>query len=202
MFDFLFSFRGRIGRLQYFTRSIVANIVLILMAIFAIGAGVSGGHTSKTGAVGLVLLLMLPFLVVSLWISFSLQARRFRDIGWNPAYVIPGWILASVVLQIVLTPSGPSLAGQMQQLLLVGLLNFVMGGILLFWPGNGGGDIDKLASTFDLPEPDEPERTVRSMPSRPAWAPPQSQPQARTQPAPQPAYRPQPAPGGFGRRGL
>lgn len=202
MFDYLFSFRGRIGRMQYFLRSLVASVALVVLVVLAVLVGVGGSNRPNLGALGLALLLMIPILVAAVWSGLSLQARRFRDIGWEPTFVLPVWIVAQIVLQMMFTPMAVLTSGHGNTSFgsfVPGLLNLVMWGILLFWPGNGGSDIDRLASTFDLPEPDEPVRTVRPMPTKPAWAAPQP---ARVEPAPSSAYRTQPAPGGFGRRGL
>lgn len=50
-------------------------------------------HVGVKSVTGLALLLAAP----CLWVSLALQAKRFRDIGWNPLDVIPGWLAVSVV---------------------------------------------------------------------------------------------------------
>jgi uncharacterized membrane protein YhaH (DUF805 family) len=154
MLDFLFSFRGRIGRLRYFLGSMALSMPLVLMIVGIIGVVVSAGG----GKLPLIpLLVMALFAVVSipvfLYSSLSMQARRIRDIGWNPLYVIPAWIGVGVIDRLI-AQAFPALSiGHLHFQTLPGLLlNLAFGLVLLFWPG--GGDVDSASSRgADRPRP-------------------------------------------------
>jgi hypothetical protein len=119
-----------------------------------------------------------------LWTSFALQAKRIRDIGWNPLYVIAGWIAAGVLDRIVVMIT-PSLEFDHLHQSAVGLsINLLMVGCLLFWPG---GD-------FDAEERDREEAATPSQDHLQRAA---AQPAARVMGSVRGATRP-----GFGRRGL
>jgi uncharacterized membrane protein YhaH (DUF805 family) len=184
----VFSFRGRLNRLQYFLGSWGLGTVMIVLVVVLVISIVGAGHPGEASPATLIrggLAAILFFLVVGpiyLWVSFSLQARRFRDIGWEPVFVIPAWIGAGIVDRLavmgapqiaVLHGSGVSWLGL--------LLNLGLGGCLLFWPGKPPFDV---ASVFD----DVPPAAAQLTPSRPA--------------APAVATRTPTAPAGFGRRGL
>ena len=186
MLSAVFSFRGRLNRLQYFLSvwALGAVMIALAVAIFAGVGGMAGAGTPDRAALvrlGLAgLLLLLVICPIYFWVSFSLQARRFRDIGWEPVFVIPAWIGAGILDRLavmgapqiaVINGMGVSWFGL--------LLNLGLAGCLLFWPGKRPFDV---ASVFDdVPLPSQP-------------------PPARVA---APAQRPQSAvAAGFGRRGL
>jgi uncharacterized membrane protein YhaH (DUF805 family) len=188
MFSAVFSFRGRLNRIQYFLGSWGLGVVMIVLAVVLVIGIASTGHSGEASPATLIrggLAAIFFFLVagpIYLWVSFSLQARRFRDIGWEPVFVIPAWIGVGIVDRLavmgapqiaVIHGSGVSWFGL--------LLNIAVAGCLLFWPGKPPFDV---ASVFDdfLP----PAQPTQAQPAAPAMA--------RAQiPA---------APSGFGRRGL
>jgi uncharacterized membrane protein YhaH (DUF805 family) len=187
----VFSFRGRLNRIQYFLGSwgLGTAMVVLLVVLLASAGGMVGGGTPGPAALvklGVIALLALLVIVpIYFWISFSLQARRFRDIGWEPVFVIPAWIGAGIVDRLavlgapqieVISGSGISWLGL--------LLNLGLAGCLLFWPGKPPFDV---ASVFDdVPPPAQP---------MPAGSVRPTVNQARPLAAPA-------APAGFGRRGL
>jgi hypothetical protein len=62
-----------------------------------------------------------------------LQAMRVRDIGWDPVLVIAAWfgiVFIDAIIGVKLL--GPGHYGT----ILGSIVNLVMTGILLFWPGN------------------------------------------------------------------
>lgn len=210
----IFSFRGRVNRLQYFFGGTgVGVFVIVLFAALLIGKS----PQEMAGVAPLIVLLIIPVALGSTWISLSLQARRFRDIGWDPVLVMPLWFVALIVDKAFL-PGFPHLSAvQMAGPSMFGiLLNLALSCALLFWPGNGGGSssarIEAIAREFDDPDPViAPERPVRERPAY-AAAPAfdrsdfERQPPRDPAPAPQayaaPAFGRAPAPQGFGRRGL
>jgi uncharacterized membrane protein YhaH (DUF805 family) len=185
MLSAVFSFRGRLNRLQYFLGSWGLGVAfIVVVAIFLVtfvGVGQPTGATLlRAGLLGFAALAVA--FPLYLWVSFSLQARRFRDIGWEPVFVIPAWIGAGILDRLavmgapqiaVIHGSGVSWFGL--------LLNLGLGGCLLFWPGKPPLDV---AAVFDeVPPPAQARQVAPSI--------------ARVQPVSAPA-----APAGFGRRGL
>ncbi|MDB5431138.1 MAG: hypothetical protein JWP35_2254 [Caulobacter sp.] len=209
----IFSFRGRVNRLQYlFGGTGLGVFVVILFVALLIGKS----PKEMAAVVPLMLLLVIPVGIGATWISLSLQARRIRDIGWNPVLVLPLWFVAVIVDKAFL-PGFPHLSALQwsQQSLFGSLLNLALGGALMFWPGNGGGraGIEDIAGVFDDPDPAPQARERPAYAATPAFdrgdferQPPRSPAPRDPAPAPQPygapAFGRAPAAGGFGRRGL
>jgi uncharacterized membrane protein YhaH (DUF805 family) len=187
-------FGGRMGRLEYFLCSIVFAFLIVLVAIalfFGLAplfATPGGGRASATSPALLLTVgaLVLPFY---LWFSLAFQAKRFRDMGWNPVYVLPGWIAAQVIDRMVAF-AVPTLAlGPGSGTLLGTLLSLAMGGCLLFWP-SAPSTVDNWedyhwGSPDHDPDPGRAREAVRTPRPAATWNP-----------------APAPAPSGFGRRGL
>ncbi len=189
----VFSFRGRLNRIQYFLGSWGLGMALVVLAVILfVGAlgGRSPGQPQNMASLGLTALFCIVVLgPIYLWVSLSLQARRFRDIGWEPTYVIPAWIGLDLLDRVAVWAAPPIGVTPDSGVSWLGLLlNLGLGGCLLFWPGRP--PFDAAAVFDDVPEANPP-------PSRP-----QDQPAMARAPA-APAARPaSPAPAGFGRRGL
>jgi uncharacterized membrane protein YhaH (DUF805 family) len=193
MLELFFSFRGRINRIQYLTGCIgLAGVVIIAMLVCL--AGAIGGRADPKPAIGVIILIAIAVAPGLLWASFAMQAKRFRDIGWNPVYVIPGWIVIGVIDTLVAL-GAPALAVDQHHThtLVGGLVNLALGGSLLFWPGRPEGDAPPDTER-EWSRPIEPPPPAPTAPARRA-------PPAPT-PAPAPAWSPAPQPTGFGRRGL
>ena len=206
----IFTFRGRINRLQYWLGSMGIGLFVAVVLLGPLIAGGGADSAASAGAkLGLLALLAIPTIFIAFWVSLSLQARRIRDIGFNPVIVMPLWMLIAVADKL-LTPGFPHLSPvQLASPSVVGaLINLVGGAALCFWPGRGHTAQD-IAATFDLPDRDDPsggkrpdyvnaaferieaERNAPQPPRPPVSA-----------PAPAPAFRQAAAPAGFGRRGL
>ena len=185
MLETLFSFHGRINRLQYFGWGLALAGAMTALAIPLV-VWMIAAHVAATPAVGLIALFIAPPL---LWASFALQAKRFRDIGWNPLYVILGWIAIDAV-DLLVAKTVPMLAvGALHTHTLIGaLVNLILGGSLLFWPGRADDGSSNVAET-DWSRPPEPAREVRPTPTAPAAV--------RA-----PAWNAAPRQTGFGRLGL
>ena len=188
MFSAVFSFRGRLNRLQYFLGSWGLGTVTLVLAVIALASVGSryGGATPDRAALltlGVVaLLVLIVALPLYLWISVSLQARRFRDIGWEPVFVIPAWMVFDVLDHLaVMGAPQIAVAGRLSGSWLGLLVNLALGLCLLFWPGKKAFDV---AAVFDDVPP----------PAQPTPAGPVAPVAARAQPLA--------APAGFGRRGL
>jgi uncharacterized membrane protein YhaH (DUF805 family) len=191
----VFTFRGRLNRLQYFLANCGLGLALVVLAMILV-AGVLGGRslggpdamaTLRPTALYCIVVLGLPYL----WISFSLQSRRLRDIGWEPIFVIPAWIGLEMLDRLAVW-AAPQIAaapqGKVSWLSL--LLNAGLGLCLLFWPGRPSFDVAAVFDDVPPPPSDQPRGQ------------PQSQP-AMVRASAAPVLRPTGSvPAGFGRRGL
>lgn len=188
--NIMFGFEGRIGRLHYFLFSMLLLVAIVLLALVLAGLLIPTGDAARAAPSPLGRLVVIAAILVPLflWFSFALQAKRFRDIGWNPLYVIPGWIAftvldkcASILFPAFALGAGKNLA-VMGNGTVAGLaVNLVMGGCLLFWPGSPAGGEGRW---------DPRELEPRRPPPAPATI------------RPRPPTPTMPAPTGFGRRGL
>jgi uncharacterized membrane protein YhaH (DUF805 family) len=188
----IFSFRGRVNRIQYFLGSWGLGMAIVVLAVILfIGAlgGRSPDQPQNMAGLGLTALFCIVFLgPIYLWVSFSLQARRFRDIGWEPTVVIPAWIGLDLLDRLAVWAAPPIAVTPESGVSWFGLLlSLGLGGCLLFWPGRPPFDV---AAVFDdVPPPSQPSGPPRGQPTM-----------ARaTVPAARPVGA---APAGFGRRGL
>jgi uncharacterized membrane protein YhaH (DUF805 family) len=186
MLEALFSFRGRINRLQYFGWGLALAGAMAVLAIPLVVLMI-GAHVAGAPAVGLIALIVAP---PFLWASFALQAKRFRDIGWNPVYVIPAWIAIDAV-DLLVAKTAPMLAvGALHTHTLIGVLaNLILGGSLLFWPGRADDGAPTVVDA-DWSRPPEPAPAVRPTSSAPAAS------------VHAPVWNAAPQQTGFGRRGL
>lgn len=161
MLNDLLGWGGRLNRLQYFLFSCalgLATAILITAAVFAlaphfIAAAGNAPHRAPTGLLLITAGITLP---IFLWFSLMLQVKRIRDIGWNPLYVIPGWI-ALIMIDKLVALAVPSLAiAGHAETVVGGLLNLAMAGCLLFWPGAAGGgeDLDRRPLATGWPDLD------------------------------------------------
>ena len=99
--------------------------------------------------------------IVFLLVTLILQAMRFRDIGWDPVCVIPGWFVV-LLIDMVVAKKFPSLSlGPEHHGTAVGaLVNLALFLALLFWPSAHAEDA--------MPTPSEPRRADPARSSGPA----------------------------------
>lgn len=190
MFEAVFSFRGRLNRLQYLASSMalgaVVTIAVVIIGVSAFAQFHGSGGPPSLASLGPILLIALLLVPPFFWVSFSLQARRFRDIGWNPVLVIPLWLGVLVIDQLLAT-AVPAISLPLVHRTIVGVVfNLAMGGSLLFWPGRGD---DPAPPIFE--------------PATSTWTPPPPEPAPAPRPVtPATSYGAAPAAPRFGRRGL
>ena len=135
----LFSFHGRLTRLEFLGWSFAATFIFIGAAILFIVLGVIDGrmNAAVTG-----LIAILAVVVAAMWSGLALQVKRVRDMGFSPLMVIGGLMVFEVIDTLMLRrfvhlsffPGGLHTAvGELTQLAFIG--------VLLFWPsaGRGGG---------------------------------------------------------------
>lgn len=189
MFHTILGFGGRMGRLEFFLACLGLGFLMGLL-VFALIAGFQP-HIERGGKpsfpTGLIIVLVVVVLPIYLWFGLAFQAKRLRDMGWNPLYVIPGSIAAFTIMAL-LSPFVPGLA------LVSLLLNFLQVLCLFFWPSQPTGNGDWYSGSHN-DSPFDPQPGIDTAPAfksrRPATV--------RTS-APPPVFTP--APTGFGRRGL
>lgn len=130
MFASVFSFRGRVNRLQYALGNIAVGGALALLA----GMLISFIELAPTARPSLTMALDAVFLVfaapLALWSAVSLQARRLRDIGWEPIIVLPIW-LGALLLAGFAAQAGLAVT----QAAVASLLSLAMLACLYGWPG-------------------------------------------------------------------
>ncbi len=180
----LLTFRGRICRIKFLLSCLALGPALVFAFVFLMF--IFGFHAADKStylkSIGLAALVVLP---VNFWTSLSLQSCRIRDIGWNPVAVILGWMGFNFVFQLFVTASAAASAHGLPPhpatgaMMLLGLFNFAMIGVLFCWPGARADD--------DAASPGA------------AWS---VTPNVPSAPRPIPTARLSPSPGGFGRRGL
>ena len=92
--------------------------------------------------------------IVFFFVSFTLQSMRFRDMGWDPVCVIPGWIAAMIVDRLIATKfTGVSLGSESNQTIVGALVQFGLMLALLFWPSakSDAQDFDEPRGRIDAP---------------------------------------------------
>jgi uncharacterized membrane protein YhaH (DUF805 family) len=152
MLGFIFGLNARLGRLQYFLSIIGLAVVMtgicFLMARESFDAAANGIPPS-------IELIKRPAIIVGiifLLITLTLQAMRFRDIGWDPVCVIPGWFAVLIVDMVVVKKfPGLSLGPDRHGTAVGALVNVALLLALFFWPSVHDED--------SMPTLDEPRRS-------------------------------------------
>lgn len=158
MLGFLFGFNARLGRLHYFLATLVVAVgmtaAIYLYVSHTFGITPKGTRLPSDLMTWPVIALTVAFI----WITFTLQSMRIRDIGWDPVCVIPGWI-ALVIIDAIVADKIPAWSlGQEHRGTAVGaLVNFGLVLALTFWPS---GEYEDPTPTFAETRraPDNPPR--------------------------------------------
>jgi uncharacterized membrane protein YhaH (DUF805 family) len=141
MLGLLFGFNARLGRTQYFLATIALAVVMTGIC-FAIASHVfqngPRGTLQSEAMMGWPTLIAIAFF---LWMTFTLQSMRIRDIGWDPVCVIPMW-MAIVAVDKVIAGKIPawSLDRGHSGTIVGGLVNLGLILALMFWPS---GDYER-----------------------------------------------------------
>jgi uncharacterized membrane protein YhaH (DUF805 family) len=142
MLGFMFGLNARLGRLQYFLSTIGLAVVMtgicFVMARESFDATANGIPPSIEMIKGPAIVLGIIFLLITL----TLQAMRFRDIGWDPVCVIPGWFAVLIVDMLVAKKfPGLSLGPEHHGTAVGALVNVVLFLALYFWPSAHDEDV-------------------------------------------------------------
>ena len=131
----LFGFDGRIHRIGYIWRSLL--VAAGLMGLTALGAvalpalqpgGFDSFHVWTQR-------LTMAVVLIGLWAGFALTTRRLRDMGLEPAYVVPAyaalWVVNVELLQPMVRLQPQSYAPIEAAWLVAQVLAAIL---LVFWP--------------------------------------------------------------------
>jgi uncharacterized membrane protein YhaH (DUF805 family) len=156
MLGYLFGFNARIGRLNYFLCSVLLAIVITAIIFALTRYAFHGVPKGMYWSVGPIKWAVIGIAVIFMLVTFTLQSMRFRDIGWDPVCVIPGWIALAVVEYLVATKIPIWSLGHDHPGTIVGALtNLGLVVALTFWPSGS-----HETATFDMP-PQTPDATPR-----------------------------------------
>lgn len=98
LFSLLFSFNGRINRLQYWAGTLGVSVGAVLLIFFlALLTGAAAPIDKQAGLQGAALLLLIIGLtgILSGWAGLALQVKRFHDRGQ------PGWLALLPILPMM-----------------------------------------------------------------------------------------------------
>ena len=151
----LFSFHGRMTRLEYLGWTIVSLVIVAIITAVLMFAGLMaaiGLHAGKGQAFAAGLVVGVPMLVIAVWSGFAITAKRVRDMGLSPLLVIGALIVFDIIDLLVLKRLTPvrfywplaehTMAG--------GIVNIAYLAALLLWPGQGD-DAGPRSPADDLP---------------------------------------------------
>jgi uncharacterized membrane protein YhaH (DUF805 family) len=135
MLGFIFGFHLRVGRLRYFLMTLAFGLVLAVLAIVVGGFAyryviIEHGSVTSLSMIPILVLVALMF-----WGSIFLASMRIRDIGWNPAFVIPIWYLL-IAVDFYVARTMPQFAMEKGHIgTMVGAsLELIASLALMFWP--------------------------------------------------------------------
>ncbi len=103
-FGEFFGFDGRIDRLGFLWRSILIGVVIAALALGAIWFAHSLDPDGLAGASAYDREIITGAVLLGLWSSFALATRRLRDMGLEPAHVVPLYAALWVVNEVLLEP--------------------------------------------------------------------------------------------------
>lgn len=132
MLDWLFSFRGEIGRVRYLAGF---SLLLVMTIVVMVAATLLGAAAAPLRSPLLTTGLAVVLAALAYWSTMALAARRLRDIGLNPWLVLGGLFLLGVAERFLpfglpdlawLEPMATPVSGLIGSLVLAGML---------LWPG-------------------------------------------------------------------
>lgn len=103
-----FSFKGRIGRLDYFIYSVLSSLFFGLLAVFimipfGIGLAMNGASIEEIATSCLASIIFLPIQIVISYTTLALSAKRFHDLGLSGWFSVLSLVpIASLVVLIIL----------------------------------------------------------------------------------------------------
>lgn len=136
-----FGFDGRISRLGFLWRSIVALTSIGGLAAGSLwGIGHAYAADGLSGASPIAADVTTGAILLILWVSFALASRRLRDMGLEPAHVVPLYAALWVINAVLLHPLSrldPRSYGAIEAGWAV--LQWLVAAPLLVWPSSDRG---------------------------------------------------------------
>jgi uncharacterized membrane protein YhaH (DUF805 family) len=165
MLGFLFGFNARLGRLHYFLSTIALAVVMTAVCFAFASYAIQNTPKGMDPSANLIGWPVIVSVVVFLWITFTLQSMRIRDIGWDPVCVIPAWIAILIVDKLIAGKIPAWSLGQEHHGTIVGaLINFALFLALTFWPsGDHEGPMLTFGETRRKPDQPSPRRDGASI---------------------------------------
>ena len=94
----LFSFKGRINRQRYLLNNLIPIIIMIVGVVFFVAISRKGSESNPEGVAALVAISM-----ITIWISFAIQVKRWHDLNWSGWWVLIGFIpYVNIIVLIIL----------------------------------------------------------------------------------------------------
>ncbi len=153
-FGELFGFEGRINRLGYLWRSLVLAALLGLLVAGCLW--LLEAVLRPQGLVGFDVgapQVLTGVLLLALWSSFALAARRLRDMGLEPAHIVPVYAALWVVNSVLLAPMSRLDPGRFASLEAIWAIAQWLAAIpLLLWPTRAGAAAPNSAY-YEIPQP-------------------------------------------------
>jgi uncharacterized membrane protein YhaH (DUF805 family) len=149
MLGFLFGFNMRLRRLQFFLTMIGFGIFAAVVLFALVGRMPHSGQIRGDIAFALNSGQVIVAIIVLTVISLQLQCMRFRDIGWDPVCVMPGWIALMIIDNLIATKfPALSFTHEHTGTIVGALVNLGLGLAMMFWPS---GDAENSSSSADEP---------------------------------------------------
>ena len=101
MFEALFSFSGRMGRIAYIGWGFFAVLVLCLVGGGVLGFGMAAAVHGSALSIGIIV--GAGLLIVALWASLATATKRVRDMGFPPVLWIVGIFVLTLADHLLLT---------------------------------------------------------------------------------------------------
>ena len=156
MLGFLFGFNARLGRLHYFFATIGLAVVMTAICFAIVQYLIHSVPRETLSPAALMSWPTLAAIGFFMWMTFTLQSMRIRDIGWDPVCVIPAWIAILIVDKLIAGKIPAWSLGPDHHGTVVGALtNLLLILALMFWPS---GDYQGPPYGDTPAKPDRPSR--------------------------------------------
>lgn len=135
MLGFFFGFNARLGRMPYLGGTVTLTVLWMAVYFAMRRYGLSPGPSGEPASLSQMTWPAITATVVFTWMTLMLQSMRIRDIGWDPACVIPAWMAIPIIDKLVADNIPAWALGQGGHGTSVGtLINVALVLALMFWP--------------------------------------------------------------------
>jgi uncharacterized membrane protein YhaH (DUF805 family) len=128
-------FQCRLGRLHYFLSTIGLAVVMTAVWFAIASYAIQNTPRGMDPSANLIGWPVIVSIVVFMWVTFTLQCMRVREIGWDPVCVIPAWVAILIIDKLVaINIPTWSLGSEHNGTIVGALINFALVLALTFWP--------------------------------------------------------------------